>query len=75
LAFSQFNERDFWVEVEHPELETTLTYPGAFVKFSESDCGFRFKAPRIGEHNQEIYETELGLTKQQLLTLKQSHAI
>ncbi|MGD9143247.1 MAG: CoA transferase [Dehalococcoidia bacterium] len=75
LAFPQFNERGFWTKVEHPELETTLTYPGAFVKFSESDCGFRFKAPRIGEHNQEIYETELGLTKQQLLTLKQSHVI
>ena len=75
LEFPQYKERDFWVNVEHPELEDTLTYPGAFVRFSEADCGFRFRAPRIGEHNREIYETELGLTKQQLLTLKQIRVI
>jgi crotonobetainyl-CoA:carnitine CoA-transferase CaiB-like acyl-CoA transferase len=75
LAFPQFNERDFWVEIQHPGLETSLVYPGAFTKFSEAHCGFRFRAPYIGEHNKEIFEIELGLSKQQMLNLKQYHVI
>ena len=75
LKFPQFVERGFWVDVNHPELGTRLTYPGGFIKFSESDCGIRFRAPLIGEHNEEIYGTELGISKKELITLKQCNVI
>jgi crotonobetainyl-CoA:carnitine CoA-transferase CaiB-like acyl-CoA transferase len=75
LKFPQFVERDFWVDINHPELGTELTYPGAFVKFSEADCGIRFRAPLIGEHNEDIYIKELGFSKKELADLKQCHII
>ncbi len=75
LKFPQYVARNFWVDIDHPELDTKLTYPGAFVKFSESDCGVKSRAPLIGEHNEEIYGAELGFSREQMLTLKQSHVI
>ena len=56
----QLAARDFWVEIEHPELNTTITYPGAFAKASESPPRIWRRAPLIGEHNQEIYEQATG---------------
>jgi crotonobetainyl-CoA:carnitine CoA-transferase CaiB-like acyl-CoA transferase len=75
LKFPQFVERGYWQEVEHPELETSLIYPGSFVKFSDADCKIRFRAPLIGEHNQDILGKELGLSRQELVNLKQNHVI
>ncbi len=75
LKFPQYTERNYWVDIDHPELEATLVYPGAFVKFSEADCGVRFRAPMIGEHNEEIYVTELGMSKEEMLAQKQNHVI
>jgi benzylsuccinate CoA-transferase BbsE subunit len=75
LRFPQFIERGFWTEVEHPELETTITYPGSYVKLTESDCGIRRRAPLIGEHNEEVYLNELGMSKDEMLALKRKHVI
>jgi len=55
---------------DYPELETSITYPGALYKSSEIEWEFR-RAPLIGEHNREFYEEELGFTKETLTTLKQ----
>ncbi len=66
--------RDFWVEIEHPELGTTITYPREFVKSSEIDCSTRFRAPLIGEHNQDVYN-EIGVSKQDLIKLEQGGII
>ena len=71
----QLRARGFWQEVEHPELDTTITYPGAWVKMSEGACGIRRRAPLIGEHNQEVYEGELGLSREELSSLKQAGII
>ena len=71
----QLKERGFWEEVEHPELGTTMTYPGAWVKMSEAGCNIRRRAPLIGEHNQEIYKGELGLSDEELSILKQAGVI
>ncbi|MCK4273832.1 MAG: CoA transferase [Dehalococcoidales bacterium] len=68
------NARNFWVEIEHPELGTSITYPRDFVKSSEVDCSTRFRAPLIGEHNAEVYN-EIGLSKRELITLEQSGII
>jgi crotonobetainyl-CoA:carnitine CoA-transferase CaiB-like acyl-CoA transferase len=71
----QHAARDFWQEVDHPELGCSLTYPGGFAKLSEGACGIRRRAPLIGEHNEEVYCSELGMTKAELKKLKQEGVI
>jgi benzylsuccinate CoA-transferase BbsE subunit len=71
----QLQARDYWVEVEHPELGTTLRYPGAFIKGSLTPCRIRRRAPLIGEHNKEIYENELGLSRDSICILKEAGII
>jgi len=75
LESVQLAAREFWEEVEHPELGTPITYPGAFAYASVAPPKISRRAPLIGEHNQEIYETELGLSKDKLIILKQSKVI
>jgi crotonobetainyl-CoA:carnitine CoA-transferase CaiB-like acyl-CoA transferase len=68
------NARNFWTQVEHPELGTAITYPKEFIRASEMDCSTHFRAPLIGEHNDEIYQ-EIGLSGQELAGLKEKHII
>jgi benzylsuccinate CoA-transferase BbsE subunit len=63
---AQLKYRDFWVDINHPELSTNITYPGAFAKLSETPVDIRCRAPLIGEHNLEIYQGELGLSSSKL---------
>ena len=74
LHDTQLKTRNFWVEIAHPELGTSITYPREFVKSSEKVCATRFRAPLIGEHNEEVYK-EIGLSKQDLIMLKQAGII
>ena len=66
--------RNFWVEIEHPELGTSISYPREFVKSSEKALLTRFRAPLIGEHNEEIY-SEIDLSRQGLALLKQAGVV
>ena len=70
----QLSSRNFWEEVDHPELGTRITYPGTFVKATETPCNIRRRAPLIGEHNDEVYK-ELGFSEGELLMLKQGGII
>lgn len=63
---AQLKEREFWVDIYHPELSTNVTYPGAFAKLSETPLNIKCRAPLIGEHNFEIYQGELGLSSSEL---------
>jgi len=67
-------QRNFWVDIAHPELEASVTYPREFVKSSEVDCSTRFRAPLIGEHNDEVY-SEIGLSAEEISSLKKSGVI
>lgn len=71
---TQLGNRDFWEQVEHPELGTSITYPGAFVKASETPLCIQHRAPLIGEHNSQIYQ-ELGISPKELNILKQANII
>jgi crotonobetainyl-CoA:carnitine CoA-transferase CaiB-like acyl-CoA transferase len=62
-------EREFWTNIEHPELRTSITYPRTYIRSTEADFSTRFRAPLIGEHNKEIYK-ELGLTEEEMDKLK-----
>jgi len=71
----QLIDRGFWVEVEHPELGTSIIYPGAFGISSEMSPKISRRAPLIGEHNEEIFEKELGISKEKLIILKEAGVI
>lgn len=49
-------DRKAFVEVEHPELNKTLTYPGAPYVFNETPWEISHRPPLLGEHNQEFEE-------------------
>jgi crotonobetainyl-CoA:carnitine CoA-transferase CaiB-like acyl-CoA transferase len=70
----QLVSREYWTKVEHPELGTSITYPGPFAHLSLTPCQIRRRAPLIGEHNQEIYQ-ELEISLQELVTLKEANII
>ncbi len=68
------NTRRFWKEIEHPELGESITYPREFVKSTEVDCSTQFRAPLIGEHNEEIYK-EIGISQEERQRLKRDGII
>ncbi|OGQ76798.1 MAG: hypothetical protein A3G94_01620 [Deltaproteobacteria bacterium RIFCSPLOWO2_12_FULL_60_16] len=71
----QLEARQFWQSLEHPELGTSIVYPGGFAKFSDAPCRIWRRAPLIGEHNEEIYCGELRLKKDDLAKLKKDGVI
>jgi benzylsuccinate CoA-transferase BbsE subunit len=72
---AQLKARGFWSEIPHAELGATLTYPRPCVAFSEAPCDIRRRAPLIGEHNEEVYVGELGLSKEDLARLREKKVI
>lgn len=71
----QLAARNFFVRVEHPELNDTLTYCGPFIQLSETPLNDWHRAPLIGEHNVQVYRHELGLSSEQLSSLRQANVI
>jgi len=71
----QLNFRGYYREVHHPELADTLRYPGPPYVLSETPAALRRRPPLIGEHNEEVYCGELGLTHQELEALDRAGAI
>ena len=68
-------ERGFYVEVEHPELGKTFTYPGPGSVYNGSPWRISRRAPLVGEHNAEILCGELGLSKAELAALAESQVV
>jgi crotonobetainyl-CoA:carnitine CoA-transferase CaiB-like acyl-CoA transferase len=66
----QLKAREFWVNLQHDELKDTIAYPGPFAKFSLTPIEINRRAPLIGEHNNEIYIQEMGLSESQVSALK-----
>lgn len=75
MADTHLKERGHFVQIEHPELNDTITYAGSPFKSDEMSWGYWRRAPFIGEHNQQIYVEELGLSQTQLFVLKEGGVI
>ena len=69
LEDEHLHDRGFWKEVEHPELGRSFTYPGEAAIFNGSPWRISSRAPLVGEHNQDIFCGELGLSAQELVML------
>jgi benzylsuccinate CoA-transferase BbsE subunit len=68
-------QREYFVDVNHPELGSAFKYPGAPYRLSETPWKIYGRAPLIGEHNAEIYVKELGYDLKQIEQLKQDGII
>ena len=50
----QLEARDFWRDLEYPDIDRSLTQLGPFIRMSESPIEISLPAPGIGQHNDEI---------------------
>ena len=66
----QLSERTFWRQIEHPHLHEVFSYPGPFIKTEEGLCEVRGRAPMVGEHNEDVYGNELGISEEDQTRLK-----
>jgi crotonobetainyl-CoA:carnitine CoA-transferase CaiB-like acyl-CoA transferase len=71
----QLKARGFFVPVAHPELGQTIIYPGFPVKMTAYPYKPQRRAPLIGEHNEQVYIEELGLSREELARLKANRVI
>ena len=65
LRQRQLRDRELFVTLEYPELGAAIEHPAFFAKSSEFSIGVRGRAPRIGEHNRDVYG-ELGIATAEL---------
>ncbi|MFC1967517.1 CaiB/BaiF CoA transferase family protein [Chloroflexota bacterium] len=70
---SQLSSREFWVELDYRG--NKLRAPGPFIKCSGTPLNLNLKVPCVGEHNQEVYAEQMGISSDQLETLKRSGVI
>jgi crotonobetainyl-CoA:carnitine CoA-transferase CaiB-like acyl-CoA transferase len=75
LDDAHLHDRQFWKQVEHPELGRSFVYPGEAAIYNGSPWRIRRRAPLIGEHNEDIFCGELGLSPQELAVLAESRVI
>jgi crotonobetainyl-CoA:carnitine CoA-transferase CaiB-like acyl-CoA transferase len=54
-------EREFFFDINHHEIPTSIKYPRLPFKFTPPLSEARRRAPFVGEHNTRIYQKELGL--------------
>ena len=66
--------REMFPKVQHPAIGE-MTIMGNPIKFSDTKVSIEVPAPLLGQHNEEILGSMLGLEKQKLQALKQSGVI
>lgn len=70
----QPNARNYFVEVNHAEIGKHY-YPGAPYRLSETPWQYYRPAPMLGEHNEDIYQNGLGLSKNEIIALRANGVI
>ncbi|MGH7913409.1 MAG: CoA transferase, partial [Candidatus Binataceae bacterium] len=71
----QLKARNYFARVEHDTLGRMLTLPGSFAKFSVTPVGPGRRAPRLGEHNGEVWGELMGIDGARLARLRAIGAI
>ncbi len=69
----QYEARNYFQYIDHPAVGM-LRYPGAPFRMSETPAGID-RAPLLGEHNNEIYSSLLGLSREEIPGLKERNVI
>jgi len=68
VASEQLAARDWWRDVPSPIGGAPIRHPGPFARFGATPLAYRRPAPRIGEHNREVY-AEIGVDDAHLAAL------
>ena len=71
----QLQARNFWHRMADGGSGRSLKYPGGFAVVNGQRLQIRRSAPTVGEHNEEIYLQELGLSSQEMAELQSEHVI
>jgi benzylsuccinate CoA-transferase BbsE subunit len=74
LEHPQLRDRGFFTTIEYPHLGAKIEHPRCFVHSSAHDVSIARRAPRIGEHNQEIY-AEIGLDRSAIASLARERIV
>ena len=64
-----YKQRDFWRNVEYPQIGRAIPYPRSPFACSELGNEPRGRAPNLGEHTRQILTRDLGLDAQAVATL------
>jgi CoA:oxalate CoA-transferase len=70
----QYKSRGFFVEHDHPAARV-VRMPGAPCMFSRTPWQLRSGAPRLGEHNAQIFGERLGVSADEFATLRRDGTI
>ena len=68
-------DREFWRAMDTSIFGQSFRFPGIFARFSEASPQKFRPAPRVGQHNDEIYRAELGLTKTEMDELRKENIL
>jgi len=74
LEHPQLRSRGLFVTLDYPELGASIEHPDFFARTADRAVRVRRRAPRVGEHNAEVYG-ELGLGPDDLEKLAAEGAI
>ena len=74
IGDTQLKERGYFIEIDHP-CAGKLKLPGTSYQFSLTPALVRRPAPRLGEHNQDIFCSRLGYSKSDLVALRRCEVI
>ena len=74
LANEQFRDREFFVDISHPDAGT-LAYTGPPFRLSNAPRENDRPGPRLGQHNVEVYSEILGMHDQELAELREQGVI
>jgi crotonobetainyl-CoA:carnitine CoA-transferase CaiB-like acyl-CoA transferase len=66
--------RGYFVSVAHPEAGV-LRQPGAPYRHARTPWAVQRPAPRVGEHNDEVYCRELGISEERLRALRDAGVV
>lgn len=66
--------REMFVETIHPKAGP-LKLTGSHIKFSETKSAIRTTSPALGEHNEEILSSMLGMSKEEIQALHAEQVI
>jgi crotonobetainyl-CoA:carnitine CoA-transferase CaiB-like acyl-CoA transferase len=68
-------DREFWHAMDPSTFGHTIRFPGIFARFSEASPQKFRPAPRVGQHNEEIYGAELGMTTTEIDELRKENIL
>lgn len=75
LGDPHMEERENYIDVEHPELGRSITYPHAPWVSEELPWRTGPRAPQIGEHNILVYKEKLGMSSDEIARLRETGII